>query len=84
VFPRPANNIRLTTQLPHNPVRLFAKHADDIAKLPAADKAKVIGILCDNTKSSIIFPGKHPKTFLTAAGLTVFFGVERQFVGRTG
>jgi len=59
----------------------IAKHADSIAKLPAADKAKVMDKLCRSTKSSVDFLEKHPKTLLTAAGLAAFLASKDKLIG---
>lgn len=68
------DGIELTSKLTREEALQLAKHADDIAKLPAAEKSGVLKLLHDDAKSMVQFMGrfieKNPGKTLFAAGTT--------------
>jgi hypothetical protein len=60
---------------------VVARHADEIAKLPAPQQAKLMARLKSNAAGVVGYLEKHPKTLLTAAGLAVILGAKDEILG---
>jgi hypothetical protein len=63
---------------------VLARHADDIAKLPATERAGVLAAFRTNTAKALKFIEQHPKTFLTIAGATAFIVAKDELLGING
>jgi len=60
---------------------VVARHADEIAKLPAAEQAGLMAKLKTNAAGVVGFLERHPKTLLTAGGVAVLLGAKDQILG---
>lgn len=62
----------------------LARHADDIAKLPAAERTGLLAAMRTQTARALKFLEKHPKTLLTAAAVTAFIAGKDELLGTSG
>jgi hypothetical protein len=60
---------------------VVARHADEIAALPAAERSAFYGKLNKAPGAVVDFLEKHPKTLLTAAGVTAFIAAKDDILG---
>jgi hypothetical protein len=60
---------------------VVARHADEIAKLPAKEQASFFARLRGNAAGVTGFLERHPKTLLTAAGVAVLLGAKDEILG---
>jgi hypothetical protein len=60
---------------------IVARHADEIAKLPAAERAGFFAKLKSNAAGVTGYLERHPKTLLTAAGVAVVLGAKDEILG---
>lgn len=60
---------------------VVARHADEIAKLPPAQRAGVLAKLKTDGARVVSFLEKHPKTLLTAGGVAVLLGAKDEILG---
>lgn len=60
---------------------VVARHADEIAKLPAQEQASFFARLRSNATGVTGFLERHPKTLLTAAGVAVILGAKDEILG---
>ncbi|MDB5321336.1 MAG: hypothetical protein JWN40_2967 [Phycisphaerales bacterium] len=60
---------------------VVARHADEIAKLPAEQQAGLFARLRSNAAGVTGFLERHPKTLLTAAGVAVILGAKDEILG---
>jgi hypothetical protein len=60
---------------------VVARHADEIAALPAAERGAFFGRLNRTPGAVVDFLEKHPKTLLTAAGVTAFLAAKDDILG---
>jgi hypothetical protein len=63
---------------------VVARHADEIAKLPPAQRAGVMAKLRENAGGVVTFLERHPKTLLTAGGVAVLLGAKDEILGPGG
>lgn len=63
---------------------VLARHADDIAKLPAAERTGLLTAMRTQTARALKFLEKHPKTLLTAATVTAFIAGKDELLGTSG
>ena len=63
---------------------IVARHADEIAKLPPAERAGFFAKLKSNAAGVTGFLERHPKTLLTAAGVAVVLGAKDEILGPGG
>jgi hypothetical protein len=61
-------------------VRAATAIADDIAALPPAQRSAVLEKLRSSGKSAVAFLERHPKTLLTAAGVTAFLATKDELL----
>jgi len=78
--------VELASKLTKNQRSLIAGHADDIASLPATQKARVMRMLKENTNEMVGFVGRfveaNPgKTLFTVAATTVILAEPERILG---
>ncbi|MDE0866067.1 MAG: hypothetical protein OSA98_19950 [Rubripirellula sp.] len=78
--------VELASKLTTNQSIVVARHADDIAKLPAAQRAGVVGMLRENTEQMVGFVGRfveaNPgKVLFSVAGTTVILAEPERILG---
>jgi hypothetical protein len=59
---------------------VLARHADDIAALPPAQRSAVLQTLRTNAKGAVAFLERHPNTLLTAAGVTAYLAAKEEIL----
>ncbi len=62
----------------------LARHADDIAKLGAPERASLLAAFRQAPQKVLKFLEKHPKTMLTAAAVTAFVANKEELLGSAG
>ncbi|HEY7115792.1 MAG TPA: hypothetical protein VH475_04345, partial [Tepidisphaeraceae bacterium] len=60
---------------------VVARHADEIGKLPTAERAGLFARLKTNAAGVVDFLEKHPKSLLTAGGVAVLLGAKDEILG---
>lgn len=63
---------------------VLARNADDIAKLAPAERSSVLTFFRTETARALKFIEKHPKTFLTSAGVVAFLASKDELLGTNG
>ena len=75
-----AEGLETTARLTTDESIVLARHADDIAALPPAQRSAVLEKLRTSSKSAVAFLERHPKTLLTAAGVTAFLATKDELL----
>lgn len=76
------DGIRMARHLSENQAVILARHADDIAGLPSAQKGQVVEAILAAPGRLIDYMEKHPKVFMTAAGITTLVALKDDVLGK--
>jgi hypothetical protein len=76
------DGIRMARNLSENQAVILARHADEIAGLPSAQKSQVVEAILAAPGRLIDYMEKHPKVFMTAAGITTLVALKDDVLGK--
>ena len=78
------DGIKLGRELTTDQSIIAARYAEDIAKLPAVERAGVVGKIGEMPGRVLGFLESHPRTLRTAAGVAVVMAIKDQIIGDKG
>lgn len=76
------DGVRMARNLSESQAVILARHADDIASLPPVQKSQVVDAILAAPGRIIDYMEKHPKVFMTAAGITTLVALKDDVLGR--
>jgi len=76
------DGVRMARSLSENQAVILARHADDIAGLPSSQKNQVVEAILAAPGRVIDYMEKHPKVFMTAAGITTLVALKDDVLGK--
>ncbi|HEV2296301.1 MAG TPA: hypothetical protein VGR35_20835 [Tepidisphaeraceae bacterium] len=77
------DGVKLSRKLTTDQAVVVARHADEIAKLPAPQRAGVMQALAKSPARVVGYLERHPKVLLTAAGVVTLVALKDEIVGTT-
>ena len=76
------DGVRMARNLTEDQAVIIARHADDIAGLPSSQKNQVVEAILAAPGRVIDYMEKHPKVFMTAAGITTLVALKDDVLGK--
>ncbi|MGB7158093.1 MAG: hypothetical protein WBD40_08505, partial [Tepidisphaeraceae bacterium] len=77
------DGVALGRRLTTDQAVVVARHADEIAALPASQRASVTAALSRTPARVVSYLERHPKTLLTAAGVVTVVALKDEIIGTT-